>query len=78
MFRQMVSPQIMLIFLPMLKSNIESSVNKKKNPEFSLSERGAHAIFQTVNITVVLMIAGDRVIQRVPRGLTWVTKAYLT
>ena len=43
-----------------------------------LSERGAHAFFQTVNITVVLMIAGDRVIQRVPRGLTWVTKAYLT
>ena len=36
----MVPPQIMRIFLPMLKSNIESSVNKKKNPEFSLSERG--------------------------------------
>ena len=43
-----------------------------------LSERGAHAIFQTVNITVVLMVAGDRVIQRVPRELTWVTKDYLT
>jgi len=43
-----------------------------------LSERGAHAFFQTVNITVVLMIAGDRVIQRVPRGLTWVTKSSLT
>ena len=40
--------------------------------------REAHAIFQTVNITVVLMVAGDRVIQRVPRELTWVTKHYLT
>ena len=40
--------------------------------------REAHAIFQTVNITVVLMVAGDRVIQRVPRELTWVTKDYLT
>ena len=38
-----------------------------------LSERGAHAFFQTVNITVVLMIVGDIVIQRVPRGLIWLT-----
>ena len=46
MFRQMVSPQIMRIFLPMLKSNIESSVNKKKNPEFSLSERAPSRSFR--------------------------------
>ena len=38
-----------------------------------LSETGAHAFFQTVNITVVLMIVGDRVIQRVLRGLIWLT-----
>ena len=38
--------QIMLIFLPMLKSNIESSVNKKKNPEFSLSERSPSRSFR--------------------------------
>lgn len=42
------------------------------------NRKGAHAIFQTVNITVVLMVAGDRVIQRVPQELTWVTKDYLT